>query len=206
MSHKVFGFRRMALESPGSQAAVVQGEPGVADIMLLSRVTMFGRSLVGYASIARGALVWWLCRESITCNDLATKCFTNVACGSADQFQTAFSSERLSSGPAYKVSSKCPPTFLSVTHFHTRRDRSASTMNSSSAIVPASCNFASISDVLTQADNGALNVTLIVQQCSNICSLVWGQGNPDLSGIGVSQNHKSNNSSHRMTTFIHRQT
>jgi len=50
-----------------------------------------------------------------------------------------------------------------------------------------SCSFSSIYQVLAKADQGILNITQVVQSCQNICSLAWGVGNPDLSGIGVSK-------------------
>jgi hypothetical protein len=50
---------------------------------------------------------------------------------------------------------------------------------------PDVCPFSNINDVLTEAETGGLNITQIVQSCPNVCSLAWGTGNPDLSGIGV---------------------
>ena len=47
------------------------------------------------------------------------------------------------------------------------------------------CSFASITSVISQADNGNLNISQLVDSCPQICSLAWGTGNPDLSGIGV---------------------
>jgi len=58
----------------------------------------------------------------------------------------------------------------------------AATTNGSEAY---SCSFPSIYQVLAEADKGNLNITQVVQRCQNICSLAWGVGNPDLSGIGV---------------------
>ncbi|KAF7979988.1 hypothetical protein HWV62_40072 [Athelia sp. TMB] len=49
-----------------------------------------------------------------------------------------------------------------------------------------SCSpFTSINDVLAQAEAGQLNITTAVSTCQDICTLVWGVGNPDLSGIGM---------------------
>lgn len=48
-----------------------------------------------------------------------------------------------------------------------------------------SCNFSSITEVIAQADAGKLNITTIVASCQGICTLAWGTGNPDLSGIGI---------------------
>lgn len=58
-------------------------------------------------------------------------------------------------------------------------------MNSSATNVSPACFYSSIGAILDQADAGKLNVTQLAQQCPNICSLAWGTGNPDLSGIGV---------------------
>ncbi|KZP16272.1 hypothetical protein FIBSPDRAFT_895156 [Athelia psychrophila] len=44
--------------------------------------------------------------------------------------------------------------------------------------------FPSISDLLNQADAG-LNISAAVSNCSEICSIAWGAGDPDLSGIGL---------------------
>jgi len=43
----------------------------------------------------------------------------------------------------------------------------------------------SISDLLDKADRNLLNLTATIASCPDICTLAWGQGNPDLSGIGV---------------------
>ena len=59
-------------------------------------------------------------------------------------------------------------------------------MNGTIANDNLTCVFSSISQVLNEADAGSLNITKIVQICPNICSLAWGTGNPDLSGVGVS--------------------
>jgi hypothetical protein len=48
------------------------------------------------------------------------------------------------------------------------------------------CNFTSINQFLAASEAGGINITLAVQNCSGICSQAWGNGNPDLSGIGVS--------------------
>ncbi|KAF3925241.1 hypothetical protein ABW20_dc0105034 [Dactylellina cionopaga] len=49
----------------------------------------------------------------------------------------------------------------------------------------ASCDFPSINSVLAEADQSLLNITTVVAACPEICSLAWGAGNPDLSGIGA---------------------
>ena len=43
----------------------------------------------------------------------------------------------------------------------------------------------SISDLLDKADQNLLNLTATIASCPDICTLAWGQGNPDLLGIGV---------------------
>ncbi|KAF7985916.1 hypothetical protein HWV62_43826 [Athelia sp. TMB] len=48
-----------------------------------------------------------------------------------------------------------------------------------------SCTFTSINDVLAQAEAGQLNITAAVSTCQGLCTLAWGVGNPDLSGIGL---------------------
>ena len=61
--------------------------------------------------------------------------------------------------------------------------RDHSTMaNTSCAFISAST---SINDVLTKADMDHLNITTLVSSCPDICTLAWGTGNPDLSGIGA---------------------
>ncbi|KDR76924.1 hypothetical protein GALMADRAFT_138962 [Galerina marginata CBS 339.88] len=53
----------------------------------------------------------------------------------------------------------------------------------------ATCSFSSINDVLAQAAKGQLNLTTTVSSCPAICSLAWGIGNPDLSGIGANASY-----------------
>ncbi|KAG9233399.1 hypothetical protein BJ875DRAFT_45376 [Amylocarpus encephaloides] len=48
-----------------------------------------------------------------------------------------------------------------------------------------SCDFSSLNQMLANATATGANVTDIVKRCENVCSLAWGTGNPDLSGIGV---------------------
>ena len=50
----------------------------------------------------------------------------------------------------------------------------------------SSCSFSTIEDLLAHViRDSTLNVTAQVALCSDICSQVWGSGNPDLSGIGL---------------------
>ncbi len=52
-------------------------------------------------------------------------------------------------------------------------------------MVNSTCLTTSISDLLDKADRNLLNLTTTIASCPDICTLAWGQGNPDLSGIGV---------------------
>ncbi|KAF9482044.1 hypothetical protein BDN70DRAFT_930317 [Pholiota conissans] len=45
--------------------------------------------------------------------------------------------------------------------------------------------FSSIDQILAQAYTGKLNITTFAETCPNVCTLAWGIGNPDLSGIGT---------------------
>jgi len=47
------------------------------------------------------------------------------------------------------------------------------------------CSFSSINDVITQANQGLLDIATTAAVCQNICQLAWGVGNPDLSGVGT---------------------
>ncbi|TFK64490.1 hypothetical protein BDN72DRAFT_861324 [Pluteus cervinus] len=47
------------------------------------------------------------------------------------------------------------------------------------------CDFSSLNAVLQQATASGTNITELVQECQGICNLAWGNGNPDLSGIGA---------------------
>ncbi|TFK67413.1 hypothetical protein BDN72DRAFT_822379 [Pluteus cervinus] len=47
------------------------------------------------------------------------------------------------------------------------------------------CGFSSLNSVLKQAAADNANITELVQGCQTICNLVWGTGNPDLSGVGA---------------------
>ena len=58
-------------------------------------------------------------------------------------------------------------------------------MNNTTANGNLTCSFSSISQVLYNTETGNLNITNTIQSCPNICTLAWGIGNPDLSGIGV---------------------
>jgi len=51
----------------------------------------------------------------------------------------------------------------------------------------STCGFSSIDQVLTEVTSGGQLGDLIqlIQDCPQICELVRGDGNPDLSGIGV---------------------
>ena len=47
------------------------------------------------------------------------------------------------------------------------------------------CSINSINDLLDKATRNLLNVTTTIASCPDICTLAWGKGNPDLSGIGT---------------------
>ncbi len=49
----------------------------------------------------------------------------------------------------------------------------------------STCSITSIGDLLDKGDRNLLNITTTIAACPNICSLAWGKGNPDLSGIGL---------------------
>ena len=49
----------------------------------------------------------------------------------------------------------------------------------------STCSITSVVDLLDKGDRNLLNVTTTIAACPNICSLAWGKGNPDLSGIGL---------------------
>ena len=48
------------------------------------------------------------------------------------------------------------------------------------------CDFNSIQEFFEYAYEENLNITAEVQSCQKLCLLTYGTGNPDLSGIGVS--------------------
>jgi len=54
---------------------------------------------------------------------------------------------------------------------------------------PNTCGFTSISDLLAQASDGAIDLASEVAQCPDVCALAWGSGNPDLSGIGANASY-----------------
>ncbi|KZP09111.1 hypothetical protein FIBSPDRAFT_964219 [Athelia psychrophila] len=46
-------------------------------------------------------------------------------------------------------------------------------------------SFPSINNLLVQVAAGQVDITTVVSTCEGICSMAWGPGNPDLSGIGL---------------------
>lgn len=56
-----------------------------------------------------------------------------------------------------------------------------SRMSNSSCI----SNSTSINELISKAIRDGLNITSTVVNCPQVCSLAWGNGNPDLSGIGA---------------------
>lgn len=55
----------------------------------------------------------------------------------------------------------------------------------STLVANFSCAFGSLAEVFANSTAQGLDVTQVVGKCENVCSLAWGSGNPDLSGIGV---------------------
>ena len=53
----------------------------------------------------------------------------------------------------------------------------------------STCSITSITDLLNKADGNLLNITTMIDLSPDICSLAWGKGNPDLSGIGVNTSY-----------------
>lgn len=52
--------------------------------------------------------------------------------------------------------------------------------------IAASCeSFESLTDILTYSNPAEQNLTSLTTQCPELCLLIWGEGNPDLTGIGV---------------------
>jgi len=58
-------------------------------------------------------------------------------------------------------------------------------MNQTTANSTAPCELKTLSDVLWHAVEHNYNITYLTIECPEICSLSWGTGNADLSGIGV---------------------
>jgi hypothetical protein len=50
------------------------------------------------------------------------------------------------------------------------------------------CDFIDRSTLLNRVVNDwqGYNISLLVEKCPNVCVLIYGDGNPDVSGIGVS--------------------
>jgi hypothetical protein len=50
------------------------------------------------------------------------------------------------------------------------------------------CAFSNRTGLLNRIDNDpeGYNISLLVTTCSSVCAVVYGSGNPDISGIGVS--------------------
>lgn len=58
--------------------------------------------------------------------------------------------------------------------------------------ITASCEIPSMYELLKEAEKGNLNLTILSQTCPSVCTLAWGTGNPDLSGIGVREKEREN--------------
>lgn len=54
------------------------------------------------------------------------------------------------------------------------------------------CAFSGLQDLLGRLEQNSklYNITLLIKTCDNICQLISGTGNPDLSGIGASSRMK----------------
>jgi len=59
-------------------------------------------------------------------------------------------------------------------------------MNTTLKNTLACSSFISLTDLLSQVQAAHINLTIQVRDCPDLCSLAWGSGNPDLSGVGVS--------------------
>ncbi len=59
----------------------------------------------------------------------------------------------------------------------------------SSTLPAASCDFDGASDLVERvlSEWAGYNISLLVGACPDVCNLVYGSGNPDISGIGVSR-------------------
>ena len=55
------------------------------------------------------------------------------------------------------------------------------------SIGPDPCNFTDRNSLLARVESDwqGYNLSLLVQNCSGVCPLVYGSGNPDISGPGV---------------------
>ncbi|KZP25975.1 hypothetical protein FIBSPDRAFT_928940 [Athelia psychrophila] len=74
-----------------------------------------------------------------------------------------------------------PPSFILAHVWHPAQKRGSTIMANASC----SSGFPSINDLLVQAEAGQVNITTVVSTCQEICTMAWGAGNPDLSGIGL---------------------
>jgi hypothetical protein len=52
-----------------------------------------------------------------------------------------------------------------------------------------SCNFSSRLELLPFERDSKANLTSLVMDCSDVCLLIYGSGNPDLAGIGVRESN-----------------
>lgn len=60
------------------------------------------------------------------------------------------------------------------------------TVMNSITSAPSDCGTIATLVELIKADQGQLNITEIITLCPEICRKLWGDGNPDLDGVGVS--------------------
>ena len=57
------------------------------------------------------------------------------------------------------------------------------------------CAFSDRNSLINRvaSDWQSYNISLLVETCAGVCALVYGSGNPDISGIGVSVVYKMDN-------------
>jgi len=77
------------------------------------------------------------------------------------------------------------PTIQNTTSTSTTLQTSTPT-DSAANVSSHKCNFDSMQNFFDYSAERGLDITIEVQNCQNLCLLVYGVGNPDLSGIGVS--------------------
>jgi hypothetical protein len=91
------------------------------------------------------------------------------------------------SSQAYLTAAASPtesPTIQNTTSTSTTLQTSTPTDNASNAS-SHKCDFDSMQNFFDYSAERGLDITIEVQNCQNLCLLVYGVGNPDLSGIGV---------------------
>lgn len=80
-------------------------------------------------------------------------------------------------------------------------DADSSTVSTLVTLPPAApsgnapCAFENVTELVERVveEWAGSNVSLLVQTCPGVCDLVYGTGNPDISGIGVSRSRRKRN-------------